>query len=73
MKGGRLLPRRPGGRTACALIGLRPDRLSAPFTEIVVSSTVKDLVAGSGIAFEGRGEHELKGVPGSWRLFVVRG
>ncbi len=39
--------------------------------EIVVSGTVKDLVAGSGIEFEDRGERELKGVPGSWRLFAV--
>jgi len=39
--------------------------------EVLVSSTVKDLVAGSGIAFESRGEHELKGVPGSWKLFAV--
>jgi class 3 adenylate cyclase len=40
--------------------------------EIVVSSTVKDLVAGSGIGFEDRGMHELKGVPDQWRLFTVR-
>jgi class 3 adenylate cyclase/esterase/lipase len=40
--------------------------------EILVSRTVTDLVAGSGIEFEDRGEHELKGVPGSWRLFAVR-
>ena len=40
-------------------------------SEIVVSSTVKDLVAGSGIEFEDRGERELKGVPGTWRLFAV--
>ncbi|MGH2829649.1 MAG: adenylate/guanylate cyclase domain-containing protein, partial [Actinomycetota bacterium] len=40
--------------------------------EIVVSSTVKDLVAGSGIAFEDRGPHELKGVPDKWRVFAVR-
>ena len=39
--------------------------------EILVSRTVTDLVAGSGIEFEDRGEHELKGVPGSWRLFAV--
>jgi class 3 adenylate cyclase len=39
--------------------------------EIVVSSTVKDLVAGSGIEFEDRGERELKGVPGRWRLYAV--
>jgi DNA-binding SARP family transcriptional activator/pimeloyl-ACP methyl ester carboxylesterase len=37
--------------------------------EVLVSSTVKDIVAGSGIEFEERGEHELQGVPGSWRLF----
>ena len=37
--------------------------------EVLVSSTVKDLVAGSGIAFEDRGAHALKGVPGDWRLF----
>jgi class 3 adenylate cyclase len=39
--------------------------------EVLVSSTVKDLVAGSGIEFDDRGEHELKGVPGVWRLFAV--
>ena len=38
--------------------------------EVLVSSTVKDLVAGSGISFEDRGEHELKGV-GAWRLYSV--
>jgi pimeloyl-ACP methyl ester carboxylesterase len=39
--------------------------------EVLVSSTVKDLVAGSGLAFEERGAHVLKGVPGEWRLFAV--
>ena len=39
--------------------------------EILVSSTVKDLVIGSGIEFEDRGAHELKGVPGEWRLYAV--
>jgi pimeloyl-ACP methyl ester carboxylesterase len=39
--------------------------------EVLVSSTVKDLVAGSGIGFEDRGAHELKGVPGEWRLYAV--
>jgi class 3 adenylate cyclase len=39
--------------------------------EVLVSSTVKDLVAGSGIDFEDRGEHELKGVPGTWHLYSV--
>jgi hypothetical protein len=36
-----------------------------------VSSTVKDLVAGSGILFEDRGERQLKGVPGTWRIFTA--
>ena len=40
-------------------------------SEVLVSSTVKDLVAGSGLEFEARGEHELKGVPGTWRLYRV--
>jgi len=39
--------------------------------EVLVSGTVKDLVAGSGIAFTERGEHVLKGVPDTWRLFAV--
>ena len=39
--------------------------------EVLVSSTVKDLVVGSGIEFADRGEHELKGVPGAWRLYSV--
>jgi class 3 adenylate cyclase len=39
--------------------------------EVLVSSTVKDLVVGSEIAFEDRGERELKGVPGRWRLWAV--
>jgi len=40
--------------------------------EVLVSHTVKDLVAGSGIEFDDRGVAELKGVPGEWRLFAVR-
>jgi class 3 adenylate cyclase len=40
--------------------------------EVLVSSTVKDLVAGAGIEFGDRGEVELKGVPGEWRLFAVK-
>jgi class 3 adenylate cyclase len=39
--------------------------------EVLVTSTVKDLVAGSGLAFEDRGEHELKGIPDRWRIFAV--
>jgi class 3 adenylate cyclase len=39
---------------------------------VLVSRTVRDLVAGSGIEFEDRGEFPLKGVPGTWLLFLVR-
>jgi class 3 adenylate cyclase len=41
--------------------------------ELIVSSTVKDLVAGSGLRFADRGTHDLRGVPGEWRLFAVEG
>jgi pimeloyl-ACP methyl ester carboxylesterase len=40
--------------------------------EVLVSSTVRDLVAGSGIRFDEKGAHELKGIPGQWRLFAVQ-
>ena len=40
-------------------------------SEILVSRTVKDLVAGSGLSFEDRGEHALKGLPERWRLYQV--
>jgi class 3 adenylate cyclase len=40
--------------------------------EVLVSRTVTDLVAGSGIEFSDRGDHELKGVPGTWKLFAVQ-
>ena len=46
--------------------------LAAP-GEVLVSSTVKDLVAGSGLTFADRGTHTLKGVPGEWRLFAAEG
>ena len=39
--------------------------------EVLVSGTVKDLVAGSGLEFEDRGTHELKGIPGEWRLYAA--
>jgi class 3 adenylate cyclase len=51
-------------------IGARISSLAAP-GEVLVSSTVKDLVAGSGLQFEDRGEHHLKGVPEVWRLFAA--
>jgi len=53
-------------------VAARVGALASP-GEILVSGMVKDLVAGSGIEFVGRGEHELKGVPGTWRLFAVPG
>ena len=53
-------------------IAARVGALAEP-GEIWVSGTVKDLVVGSGIEFDDRGERELKGVPGSWKLFAVRG
>jgi class 3 adenylate cyclase/pimeloyl-ACP methyl ester carboxylesterase len=51
-------------------IGSRVASLATP-GEVLVSSTVKDLVAGSGLEFEDRGVHTLRGVPGEWRLFSV--
>jgi class 3 adenylate cyclase len=51
--------------------GARVSAEAAP-GEVLVSSTVKDLVAGSGLEFEDRGSRELKGVPGEWRLYAVR-
>ncbi len=49
-------------------VGARVAASAAP-GEVLVTSTVRDLVAGSGIEFGDRGAHELKGVPGSWQLF----
>jgi len=51
-------------------IGARVSALAGA-REVLVSRTVTDLVAGSGIEFEDRGEHELKGVPGTWHLYSV--
>jgi class 3 adenylate cyclase len=53
-------------------IGSRVGALAGA-SEVLVSQTVKDLVAGSGLAFEDAGEHELKGVPDRWRLYRVTG
>ena len=52
------------------VIGARVGAMAGP-SEVLVSQTVKDLVAGSGVRFEDAGEHELKGVPDRWRLFRV--
>jgi len=51
-------------------IGARVSALAGP-NEVLVSSTLRDLVIGSGLEFEDRGNHELKGVPGEWRIFAV--
>ena len=52
-------------------IGARIASLAAP-GEVLVSSTVKDLVAGSGLQFEDGGEHDLKGIADPWRVYAVR-
>ena len=52
-------------------IGARVAAVAAP-GEVLVSQTVRDLIAGSAIALEGRGRHALKGVPGEWDLYAVR-
>ena len=51
-------------------IGARVSALAGP-NEVLVSSTLRDLVIGSGLEFEERGTHQLKGVPGEWHLFAV--
>jgi pimeloyl-ACP methyl ester carboxylesterase/DNA-binding SARP family transcriptional activator len=59
-----------GVRGIAVHIAARVMAAAAP-GEILVSSTVKDIVAGSGIDFAERGDHELKGVPGTWRLYAA--
>ena len=51
-------------------IGARVSALAGP-NEVLVSSTLRDLVIGSGLEFEERGSYGLKGVPGEWHLFAV--
>jgi len=51
-------------------IGARVSALAVA-NEVLVSSTLRDLVIGSGLEFDDRGAHQLKGVPGEWRLFAV--
>jgi class 3 adenylate cyclase len=64
---------REGGKLAgiAVHIGARIAALAEP-GEVLVSRTVKDLVAGSGIEFDDRGDYELKGVAAEWRLYAVR-
>jgi class 3 adenylate cyclase len=49
-------------------IGARVGAIAGP-SEVLVSQTIKDLTAGSGIVYADRGEHDLKGVPDRWRLY----
>jgi class 3 adenylate cyclase len=53
-------------------IGARVAALSGP-GEVLVTSTVRDLVIGERFEFDDRGSHELKGVPGEWQVLAVRG
>jgi class 3 adenylate cyclase/pimeloyl-ACP methyl ester carboxylesterase len=59
---------KPGGLGV--VVGARISSVASS-GEVLASNTVKDLVAGSGITFKDRGEHELKGIPGTWRLHAV--
>lgn len=52
-------------------IGARVCSLAGP-DEVLVTSTVRDLVVGSGLEFEDRGRHALKGVPGEWQVLAVQ-
>jgi class 3 adenylate cyclase len=63
-----IIDRKPGGLTV--VVGSRISA-AAEAGEVLVSATVKDLVAGSDIVFQERGEYVLKGVPGTWRLYAV--
>ena len=51
-------------------IGARVAAMAGP-SEVLVTSTVRDLVVGSGIEFVDRGQHQLKGVPGEWHVLAV--
>ena len=63
-----LIDGKPGG--LAVVVGARISAAAAA-GDVLVSGTVRDLVAGSGIAFADRGEHELKGVPGVWQLYAA--
>jgi len=64
----RLVDDKMGGLAVS--IGARVSALARP-SEVLVSQTVRDLIAGSGLELADRGEHELKGVPGLWRVYAV--
>ena len=63
---------RSGGKLVGIAVhaGQRIEAMAAP-GEILTSGIVKDLVAGAGLEFEDRGEHELKGIPGTSRIFAA--
>jgi class 3 adenylate cyclase len=63
-----LIDGKPGG--IAVAIGARIAAAADPF-EVLVSQTVKDVVVGSGLRFDDRGKHTLKGVPGQWRLYAA--
>jgi class 3 adenylate cyclase len=67
---GEVTRREEGVAGLAVHIGARVCGLAAP-GEVLVTRTVRDLVAGSGIAFEERGEHELKGVPDRWTVYAA--
>ena len=69
---GEVTHRAEGTAGLAVHIGARVSALAEP-GEVLVTRTVRDLVAGSGLSFENRGEHELKGVPDRWRLYRVVG
>jgi class 3 adenylate cyclase len=60
----------PAVRGLAVHLAARITALAGP-GEVLASSTVRDLVVGSGLAFGDRGEHELEGIPGRWRLFAA--
>jgi class 3 adenylate cyclase len=60
----------PRVRGVAVHIGARLAALAGP-GEVLVSATVRDLTAGSGLGFEDAGDHELKGIPDRWRLYRV--
>jgi class 3 adenylate cyclase len=68
---GEVEDRKEGPAGIAVHIGSRVLAEAAP-GEVLVSSTVKDLAVGSGLEFEDRGLHALKGVPDQWRLFAVQ-
>jgi class 3 adenylate cyclase len=58
------------GKYVAVHIGARVSAPAGP-NDVLVSSTLRDLVIGSGLEFEEGGSHQLKGVPGEWHLFAV--